>query len=66
MPLWGFLGPPGGLLGRKAPFFSFLSLSWPPLGPVLGASWAGKLEMSVRVPSLGPLLGQSWGPPGLS
>ena len=52
--LWGglFKRPPGGLLGA----------SW----GLQGASWGGKLEISVRGPLLGPLLGPSWGPLGLS
>ena len=34
------MGPPGGILGRRARFFGSCSLSWAPLGAFLGLSWA--------------------------
>ena len=62
------MGPPGGLLGRKARACGSWSPSGPPLGPVLGPSWAILgASWAVLGPSwavLGPswkLLGPSWG-----
>ena len=37
-----------------------MGVSW----GLLGASWGGKLDFSVRGPPFGPLLGRSWGPLG--
>ena len=63
---WGLLRPPGGLLGRKARFFSFLSPSWAPVGPVLGASWAILGGSWVVLGSSWAVVGASWEPLGLS
>ena len=54
--------PLGCSLGSRGPLLGLLG----PPGGLLGASWGGKLELSVRVPPLGPLLGPSWGLIGLS
>eukprot|EP00959_Pyramimonas_sp_CCMP1952_P013587 286740-Pyramimonas_sp.AAC.1 len=44
-PVGGLLGPPGGLLGRKARLFGSWSPLWAPLGLLLEPSW-GLLGLS--------------------
>ena len=58
-PLGALLGPPGGLLRRKAGFFSVWCRAGAPLGLVLGASW-------VVLGGSWAVLGPSWRPLGPS
>ena len=57
-PLGNLLEPPGDLLGRRARFFGSSSLSWAPLGAVLGHC---KHPLGGRSRALSGAPGRSWG-----
>ena len=59
-PLGGLLGPPEGILGRRARFFGSCSLSWAHLGALLGRPGRLLGRLGVPLGRLGTLQGVSW------